>query len=395
MGCCVCIGTDYEPLSLDEIKFNEEKIGRIPLGSKSVYSTDERAFTRKHSKRIKVESVSIVVNPYSGNGLGRKSLTALTNKLAGESIEIRESIETQYKGHTMEIGRDHDFGDIDLVIIIGGDGTFQEFLSGYMQRKTQNYPLLLCPGGTGNSLARSLGIFVNREVAYDDIIKQIKIGNIQSMDVNWFESKDFTGPSVNCIVFGFGADLNERAEGCCCRNCCGHCRYRAAAYSMICCPYSKEVKVTAKDEKGNEVSSEGKVNALMFQHNSELGSAEIAAPFAALDDGHMDLVSVGADCSLRIIPVYEGMSSKTHLDNSLVEYYRMKSVRVGGKGVVNIDGNNIGSTPFTVSVKENALELCHTATELLDQYDKHGDVFQEMEIGDGPEDQGHGAEPDR
>lgn len=109
----------------------------------------------------------MLINPISGTR-DKKELVELAAgriKDAGISLDLRL---TKYKGHGAEIARDAAASGVDIVIAVGGDGTVNETASALMHTDTA---LGIIPCGSGNGLARSLGIPMDHESAIDVIVR--------------------------------------------------------------------------------------------------------------------------------------------------------------------------------------------------------------------------------
>ena len=103
-----------------------------------------------------------IYNPNSGKKT-RKKLKVVTNFSRIEKIfneydyEVR-FIETMYPNHAKEIVRNIE--DVDLVVSLGGDGTFNEVVSGNLKRAN---PLIMAhiPYGTTNDIGTMFGLNKN------------------------------------------------------------------------------------------------------------------------------------------------------------------------------------------------------------------------------------------
>ena len=123
----------------------------------------------------------VVINPNSGKGSceTKEIEDILINK--GYSPEIHF---TEYPNHASEIV--YNIDDADLVISLGGDGTFYEVMNGNFKRKK---PLLLShiPVGTTNDLGHMYGLT-------SDIIKSLKDildGTKKKVDVCTINERSF------------------------------------------------------------------------------------------------------------------------------------------------------------------------------------------------------------
>lgn len=120
----------------------------------------------------------VIYNPNSGK-YNKESTLPKIRKLLEEHSYVVEIKETKYKGHATQIvGSCSHF---DLVISIGGDGTFNEVMTGNFQRENR---LILChlPSGTTNDIGAMWGygknMVNNLKLALDGKIKRIDICTI-------------------------------------------------------------------------------------------------------------------------------------------------------------------------------------------------------------------------
>ena len=102
-------------------------------------------------------------------------------------------ITTEGKGHAYEIARDAVEQGYNIVVAIGGDGTVNETASGLVN---SDAALGIIPNGSGNGLARGLGIPVSIRRA----IKIITTGKERSIDVGQIGGQYFF------VIAGLGLD---------------------------------------------------------------------------------------------------------------------------------------------------------------------------------------------
>lgn len=121
----------------------------------------------------------IIHNPNSGKRKNIKNILYKSKSIFEQYGYQFNYIETEYRGHAKKIIESID--DIDLVISVGGDGTFNEIVSGNIKR---NNPFVLShiPVGTANDLRSIFGlgrdITKNIELILSGQNKQIDIGII-------------------------------------------------------------------------------------------------------------------------------------------------------------------------------------------------------------------------
>lgn len=122
----------------------------------------------------------IIYNPHSGRNEVKRYLPEIAKLLNKKDYEI-EIVATKDKGHATDIVANTPY--VDLVMSFGGDGTFNEVMTGNFQRKEQ---LLLThiPVGTTNDIGDMLGytknILENVKLSLNGVEKEFDIGLINN-----------------------------------------------------------------------------------------------------------------------------------------------------------------------------------------------------------------------
>lgn len=127
-----------------------------------------------------------IVNPGSRTGKGSQLWTELEAKLKNSKTEYRVYF-TQTGGDATRIAAKicNEHPEMKRIVIVGGDGTANQAINGL-----SNYNRLILgyvPTGSGNDLARGLGIESDLEKAYENVIhphlfKKVDHGIVKSPD---------------------------------------------------------------------------------------------------------------------------------------------------------------------------------------------------------------------
>lgn len=136
----------------------------------------------------------VIYNPNSGHTLRKKNIPLYKSIIESRDYSVT-FIGTEYKGHAKEIVSH--IGYVDLVMSMGGDGTFNEIVFGNLQRKTR-LVLAHIPVGTTNDIGVMFGYG-------KDIVKNIKMcldGVVKGIDICLINNRPFV------YVAGFGKFLN-------------------------------------------------------------------------------------------------------------------------------------------------------------------------------------------
>lgn len=117
----------------------------------------------------------IIYNPMSGKKKCKRYIPKMMDIIRTYDYEV-ESIATEYAGHATLIVEHLNY--VDLVMSVGGDGTFNEIITGNLRRK-RKLTLSHIPLGTTNDVGKMLGYGMdpirNVRMTMDGIIKHVDI----------------------------------------------------------------------------------------------------------------------------------------------------------------------------------------------------------------------------
>ncbi len=242
----------------------------------------------------------------------------------------------------------------DALVVVGGDGMVSlgvNLLAG------ARIPLGIIPSGTGNDMARGLGIPVgNTEAAIEFLLAALRLpprvidaGRIIESGgrVTWF----------GCVLSaGFDAVVNERAN--LMRWPRGRSRYNLALLRELALLKPIHYRLTL-----DGIVTETRAMLIAAGNNVSLGGGMRLVPDAKLDDGLLDVLVVrplSRTAFLRIFPrVFKG----THVTDPRVTILRGRSIRIEADAVVAYaDGERVGPLPIDVELVPAALRVLAPAS---------------------------------
>jgi YegS/Rv2252/BmrU family lipid kinase len=122
------------------------------------------------------KKILFIINPISGGDHKAKLIKSIPKILDNNRFDIYIT-HTKYAGHALEIAKKAVKANMDIVVAVGGDGTINEVASQLVNTSTT---LAIIPCGSGNGLARDLGISLHYKKAIQQInechTKQIDVG---------------------------------------------------------------------------------------------------------------------------------------------------------------------------------------------------------------------------
>lgn len=162
-----------------------------------------------------IENYHLIINELSGSGKGKRITQQVSKILTNKKLPFQLHKST-YPGHTIELTKrlaqeiERNQASTQLIIVIGGDGTLHEALTG-LGEQYAHLPVGYIPAGSGNDFARGAGISKNPAKALEQILDAQhakKLDIIHYYDHNQ-ESKGF---AVNNVGIGFDAAVVKKAN---------------------------------------------------------------------------------------------------------------------------------------------------------------------------------------
>lgn len=151
-----------------------------------------------------MNSILVVLSPSAEGREGESALEAWQS--LRPRVELRRTTDAsdarRWAGEAAEKG-------IELVVAGGGDGTVHEVANGILEFPDGSTALGIVPLGTGNDLARELGIPLDPE----DAIQVLETGSLRSMDVVRVSLDGGAATFVvNAVTGGFSGQIHEALD---------------------------------------------------------------------------------------------------------------------------------------------------------------------------------------
>ena len=146
--------------------------------------------------------VLLLVNPFSSSVTARTRVV-IRKALAGDhDVEL---VETARRNHATRLAQGAVAEGVDVVVVLGGDGTVNEAANGLAGSSTA---LGVLPGGSTNVFARSIGLPNDPIEATADLLEAMEAGSIERVGLGSANGRYF------CFHVGLGYDaaLVEQVE---------------------------------------------------------------------------------------------------------------------------------------------------------------------------------------
>lgn len=289
--------------------------------------------------------IGLVVNPTSGKNRGGALGIEVASRLRAHGHEVLE-----LSDETADSARDRAIGaiaqGIDILAVAGGDGMVHLGVNLCADSKT---PLAIIAAGTGNDIARGLGLPVHDPIAAADVVgsgipRQIDVvRHVDARgDVRWF---------AGVLGAGFDSLVNERANTWPWPK--GRMRYNLAIARELpgfrAIPYAVTV---------DGVRHETAAMLVTVGNGQSYGGGMRVCPDASLDDGLLDVMVLHDISTLEFLKVFPTVFKGTHVRHPAVEILRGREVTLEADGIVAYaDGERFLPLPLTLEVVPAALTV--------------------------------------
>lgn len=218
--------------------------------------------------------VRAILNPRAGLR-ARGALESVSRSVPSRrELEVRV---TEHAGHARELAAEAARTGFDLVLAVGGDGTANETAWGLLGSETV---FGLVPVGSGNGLARGLGIPLRPAAALAALEAAVE----RRMDVLRANGR----PVLNVAGAGFDAEVGAEfhAHG-----------LRGGRRGVLPYVFFGARRLLTRPARSwslaaGEFRFEGRAQVVAFANGRQYGGAAVIAPGSRLDDGLMDVVVI-------------------------------------------------------------------------------------------------------
>lgn len=249
--------------------------------------------------RAKINLLAII-NPVSGTGK-QKKISLLLNNNIDHSRFILTIKETEYAGHAKQIASEA-IGVYDAVLAVGGDGTINEVANTLVN---SDVIMGIIPCGSGNGLARHIGIPMNAKKAIEWLNTSMA-RKIDSINMNDYIYLCVAGVGFDAHVSHLFANMTSR----------GLISYAKATLNSFFAYQEEEFTI----EFDNKIIKQ-KAMMLSIANSSQFGNNAFIAPEASLSDGLVNLVLIRKPKLYQIPALAFRMFTKGINSSSLCKQY--------------------------------------------------------------------------
>jgi len=299
-----------------------------------------------------VGRIFYIINPAGRGGAGIKAWKAF-RELWPDAVDQDDVRFTERPGHAREIAAGA--GDCDVLAVVGGDGTVGEVISAVMDREGAKPRVATIPAGTGNDIARHMGVHTVAEA-----VRALRKGHARSVDLIRIDARVDNRPAhIYAFLLanvGFSAipgvsPWMKRLLG------------PTGAYYL-----GTLVQVFAYRCPRMTVRADGREHSgpiwmvTIGNAPSSSGGSMCLSPGAEFDDGELNITIInfsGTSKSGLITRLMPKIAGGTHVKEPDVDYFPAKRIEIESDppAIVDMDGDLFGTTPATFTVCPNAIRI--------------------------------------
>ena len=302
---------------------------------------------------MSITQAKVIVNPVAGaNATYRKwpKISSLLHHI-GLPFEFQY---TEGVGHAIELAREAVNNGCRFLVAVGGDGTVHEVANGILLSKELNEATIgIISTGTGSDFIRSAGI--DRD--YIKACSSLTGTRRRLIDVGVVEyHKDGQGHRrffINSSGVGFDAAVAETSNrlpkflG-------GTIPYIIGLLKSLAGYKNKPVTISM----GDKIESK-RILSVVVANGRYFGGGMRVAPLADIDDGLLDVITVGDMGKLELLKAFPTIYKGTHIHHPKVEMEKTTQVRIESteKFLVHADGEFLGEGPVSFELIPSALSI--------------------------------------
>jgi YegS/Rv2252/BmrU family lipid kinase len=291
-----------------------------------------------------IRSALLIVNPAARQAAAREGEARDAFARAGVACEVRR---TARAGHAAELATEG--RDADAVFTLGGDGTAMEVVGALAHG---DVPVGVLPGGTGNLVARTLGV----PLRVRDAVPSLLGGRVARIDLGVVQV-DGGVPRRFAFAAGVGIDARMIEETPArWKRRLGVLAYALTAARALAARERFPVRVVVD---GAEELRRDAAAVMIVNFGAVLGNLFHFGPGIEADDGRLDLCLFSPDTVADAARVLWRLARRDFRDDRCLLYRAGREFRVEAEPprAAQADGELLGRTPLVARVEPRAATL--------------------------------------
>ncbi|MEP6680734.1 MAG: diacylglycerol kinase family protein [Chloroflexota bacterium] len=292
----------------------------------------------------------ILVNPAAGGGRAARVASGLGTPLG--RVVMTASREGMQRLAAASVADGY-----DRVVVVGGDGSVQDVVNGLLEAGT-SIPLGIVPAGSGNDLARSLGLprdpRAALEIALGGRLETIDAGRARgSAGQRWF---------VSAAGVGFDAQVATALAARPPRARLGSVGYLLTTLAELSRFHNVSLALRLETREARLEVEQVCLFAAVANGPFYGGGMRIC-PEARMGDGLLDVCLVGDISRMGALREIPGIYRGAHVRNPAVSFFTVTALEIEGDALAHLDGEPFGRLPVRFEVVPAALRIASARVE--------------------------------
>ena len=242
------------------------------------------------------------------------------------------------------------------VAVHGGDGTVNEVVNGLLGHpKFETTALAILPYGTGADLVRTLGISHSLTAAAhqacSNVFRKIDVGLARFVDLNGNPCRRHF---LNVTDVGFGGDLvryvnsHSKRWG-------GKLSFFRGLLVTLFQYRNKNIRISLDDQPPFEV----KASSIVIANGQYFGGGMWVAPPARMDDGLLEVVTVGDVSRVEVLTNTRRLYRGTLAEHPKVQAFQVRSLTLESdeEVFIDMDGELVGRLPVRFELLSKKIKI--------------------------------------
>ena len=253
-----------------------------------------------------------IINPSAGTKTIQKKLDQIIGQMILKKlVSTIDVFYTEKKDDAYQYCLKLKDDDYDFVVSVGGDGTVNEIINGFIENHLQT-PLAILPGGTVNDFANHLHLPHDT----DDFIQMIEDFQTMKVDIGKVNEHYF----ANVIAGGMFSDISfqvSKAD----KERFGPLAYYISGIRQLPTQLhtSLHLKITADDQTFEEDAK-----LFIITNTSQVGGFKDITPHANVQDGQLDLLIIKNCSTTDLISLFKDYKLNSHEKSPFITYVQAK-----------------------------------------------------------------------
>jgi diacylglycerol kinase (ATP) len=288
--------------------------------------------------------IALLANPAAGTGRGTRVADAALSRLRAAGLHVH-ALAGRDADESLDLARAAVADGVDALVVVGGDGMVN---IGLQATATTPTPLGIVPAGTGNDVARCVGLRGQDPLtATDRVVRALTTGSRRTLDLARTGGRYY----ATVLAAGFDALVNERANAMTWPR--GQMRYNLATLLEL---RTFAPRPYVLDLDGRTIHTQAMLVAV--GNGPSFGGGLRIAEGALLDDGLLDVVIIKPISKPELVRTYPKLFKGTHVTHPQYEHHLARRVTVAAPGIVGYaDGERFGPLPLTIECVPAAVEV--------------------------------------